>query len=179
MDPKVPKFSPSRGLQTGHWRNPGSYSKERTFGPKLSLFFIFVLFATLQNSSCCSAGKNKCSKYRSDECRECCTQVKCQIWHLQRESAECHDKCFYPCWSWLFTEYYSLNNIQSTNCREIRKNDQDRKIKCVIFYHCIYKQNMVMKLNMSELQIFICWIFFCHVYMYKMFTYRHFDSRQY
>ena len=34
MDPKVPNRPPSRGLQTGHWRNPGSYGKKRIFGPK-------------------------------------------------------------------------------------------------------------------------------------------------
>ena len=38
MDPKVPNRPPSRGLQTGHWRNPGSYSKKRTFGPKSENF---------------------------------------------------------------------------------------------------------------------------------------------
>ena len=38
MDPKVPNRSYRRGLQTGHWRNPGSYSKKRTFGPKSENF---------------------------------------------------------------------------------------------------------------------------------------------
>ena len=34
IDPKVPNRRYRRGLQTGHWRNPGSYSKKRIFGPK-------------------------------------------------------------------------------------------------------------------------------------------------
>ena len=34
IDPKVPNRPPSRGLQTGHWQNPGSYSKKRIFGQK-------------------------------------------------------------------------------------------------------------------------------------------------
>ena len=34
IDPKVPNQRYRRGLQTGHWRNPGSYSKKRIFGPK-------------------------------------------------------------------------------------------------------------------------------------------------
>ena len=38
IDPKVPNRPPSRGLQTGHRRNPGSYSKKWTFGPKTENF---------------------------------------------------------------------------------------------------------------------------------------------
>ena len=34
IDPKVPNRRYRRGLQTGHWRNPGSYSKKRIFGQK-------------------------------------------------------------------------------------------------------------------------------------------------
>ncbi len=35
---KVPNRSYRRGLQTGHWRNPGSYSKKRIFGQKCENF---------------------------------------------------------------------------------------------------------------------------------------------
>ena len=38
IDPKVPNQRYRRGLQTGHWRNPGSYSKKRIFGPKSENF---------------------------------------------------------------------------------------------------------------------------------------------
>ena len=38
IDPKVPNRPSSRGLQTGHCRNPGSYSKKRIFGPKSENF---------------------------------------------------------------------------------------------------------------------------------------------
>ena len=34
IDPKVRNPPSRRGLQTGHWRSPGSYSKKRIFGPK-------------------------------------------------------------------------------------------------------------------------------------------------
>merc|ERR1711983_467432 len=34
IDPKVPNRRYLRGLQTGHRRNPGSYSKKRIFGSK-------------------------------------------------------------------------------------------------------------------------------------------------
>ena len=36
IDPKVPNRPPRKGLQTGHWQNPGSYSKKRIFGPKMA-----------------------------------------------------------------------------------------------------------------------------------------------
>ena len=38
IDPKVANRPSCRGLQTGHWRNPGSYSKKRIFGPKSENF---------------------------------------------------------------------------------------------------------------------------------------------
>ena len=34
IDPKEPNRRYRQGLQTGHWRNPGSYSKKRIFGQK-------------------------------------------------------------------------------------------------------------------------------------------------
>ena len=36
IDPKVPNRPPRKGLQTGHWQNPGSYSKKRIFAPKMA-----------------------------------------------------------------------------------------------------------------------------------------------
>ena len=39
IDPKVPNRPPSRGLQTGHWRNPGSYSKKTDFRAKIRKFW--------------------------------------------------------------------------------------------------------------------------------------------
>ena len=36
IDPKVPNRPSRKGLQTGHWQNPGSYSKKRIFGPKMA-----------------------------------------------------------------------------------------------------------------------------------------------
>ena len=36
IDPKVPNRPSRKGLQTGHWQNPGSCSKKRIFGPKMA-----------------------------------------------------------------------------------------------------------------------------------------------
>ena len=36
IDPKVPNRPPRKGLQTGHWQNPGSYSKKRIFGANMA-----------------------------------------------------------------------------------------------------------------------------------------------
>ena len=36
IDPKVPNRPSRKRLQTGHWQNPGSYSKKRIFGPKMA-----------------------------------------------------------------------------------------------------------------------------------------------
>ena len=37
INPKVPNRRYCQGLQTGHWRNPGYYSKKRIFEPKSGL----------------------------------------------------------------------------------------------------------------------------------------------
>ena len=37
IDPKVANRPSCRGLQTGHWQNPGSYSKKTEFGAKIRI----------------------------------------------------------------------------------------------------------------------------------------------